>query len=146
MVNRDKVSDVTASLSLPCTSARAIFVDVYHGFILDQTDSCDGLWSLKVDLEASGYGAVLMTEEVEEEELIFIDLMAEMTRNPLSSYNDDWVPLTQTLETNLADDNMADSGIQLEDLVFVEGGIFNFFVIGSILRAMILFVIELRTS
>ena len=131
MVNRDKLSDVRVSLSLPCTTPRAIFVDVYHGFILDQTDNCDGLWSLKVDLEASGYGAVLMTEEVGDEELMFFDLMAEMTENPLSSYNDDWVPLTQTLETNLADDGMTVSGGLLEDLVFVEGGIFNFFVIGN---------------
>merc|ERR1719400_2803548 len=57
--------------------------------------------------------------------------MAEMTKNPLSSYNDDWVPLTQTLETNLADDTLAASGGLWEDLLFVEGGIFNFFVIGN---------------
>ena len=132
MVNRDQENDVTVSLSLPCAArARAIFLDVYHGFVLDETDACEGVWSVQVELEASGYGAVLMTEEVGDEELVFLDLMAEMTEYPLSSYNDDWTPLNQTVETSLADKNVTASGGGVEDVVMVEGGIFNFFVIGN---------------
>ena len=131
MVNRDQQNDVTVSLSLACGGTRAIFLDVYRGFVLDETDACDGVWSVQVDIEASGYGAVLMTEEVGDEELIFLDLMAAMTEYPLSSYNDDWTPLTQTVETRLADENVTASGEGVEDVVMVEGGIFNFFSIGN---------------
>ena len=97
LVNRDTEQDVEATLRLDCEAGRGTLVDVYHGQILED-GPCNEAWEVRVGLEAGGYGAVLDAADVDEELLLFLERMAEMTSQPLASYSDQWAPLPQTMQ------------------------------------------------
>lgn len=95
LVNRNDFDVDGPVLRVRNAPAGAHFYDLYHGVPLDaQADGSDTVLSLQV--EAFGYGAVLMTThplDARMEKLMAT--MHAMTQKPLSSYSDEWTFLPQ---------------------------------------------------
>ena len=121
-----------ATLRLDCEAGRGMLLDVYRGQILED-GPCNEAWEVRVGLEAGGYGAVLDVADVDEELLLFLERMAEMTSEPLASYSDQWAPLPQTMQQPEPEQVGArpEAGHQLE-VVQVQGGrAYNFYTLGN---------------
>ena len=132
LVNRDTEQDVEATLRLDCEAGRGTLVDVYHGQILED-GPCNEAWEVRVGLEAGGYGAVLDAADVDEELLLFLERMAELTSQPLASYSDQWAPLPQTMQEPEPEEVGARSegGHQLEVVRVPGGRAYNFYTLGN---------------
>ena len=97
LVNRDVHEDAVTEITLECVGEESVVLDVYNGEFLGKCSS--GQWNNgTINVEANGYGAILMVETVTEELLEFLDIMSVMTNKQLRSYSDQWSPLPQTME------------------------------------------------
>ena len=96
LVNRDVHEDAITEITLECE--RSVMIDVYKGEILGDSLCSSGQWTQTINVEASGYGAIMMVESVTEELLEFLDIMSVMTNKQLREYSDQWSPLPQTME------------------------------------------------
>ena len=128
MVNRDPDNDVNMTVTLDCFVG-ATLIDVYHGVTLT------GCSHQGLNIEANGYGALLMTPGMDEDLVLFLEDMREMTSKPLADYNDEWSPLPQIMEdsANFVD-YIADKPGQVKqelDTIYVEGGFYNFFTLAN---------------
>ena len=83
LVNRDVHEDAVTEITLECVGEESVVLDVYNGDILGDCSSGFGNWTINV--EANGYGAILMVETVTEELLEFLDIMSVMTSKQLRS-------------------------------------------------------------
>jgi iron(II)-dependent oxidoreductase len=96
IVNRNEYDETGREISVPKQDGMRYF-DLYHGVELTPAD--DGNNSvLSFDIEAHGFGALLATRGAPNAKIL--DLMArmkKMTSTLLSSFDDTWKPLPQTL-------------------------------------------------
>ena len=83
LVNRDIHEDAKTEITLECVGEESVVLDVYDGQFLGECSSGFGNWTINV--EANGYGAILMVETVTEELLEFLDIMSVMTNKMLRS-------------------------------------------------------------
>ena len=84
LVNRDVHEDAVTEITLECVGEESVVLDVYDGEFLGECSSGQfGNWTINV--EANGYGAILMVETVTEELLEFLDIMSVMTNKMLRS-------------------------------------------------------------
>ena len=139
-VNRNEETDEIVDLDLRCNDIafgsleNLQFVDLYHGEILEGA-ICDPesgtSWFSRITIEASGYGAVLLTEAIDDDLTNFISTMAEMSKQPLSVYDDEWRPLQQVIET-VEPSIYEQRPFKIDDnTILVEAGILPFFVVGN---------------
>lgn len=113
LVNRSNYEMDGPALLIHDPPAGTHFYDLYHGVMLDpRMENGDAILSL--DVEAHGYGAVLMTSKpTDAETQNLMDKMHEMTRKPLASYSTEWtfmpqqmVPIAVTSHPQSAPDGM----------------------------------------
>ena len=134
LVNRDVEEDADTEITVECVGEVSVMIDVYHGQILGDTRPCTpGQWTQTINVEANGYGAILMVETVTEELLEFLDIMSVMTNKQLRSYSDQWSPLPQTMEDpGKYADHTKKTGQRRElETIDVPGGLYNFYTLGN---------------
>ena len=132
LVNRG-LEDKDQDLRLPCSSASASWVDLYHGVVMNDwtCNEDEGVSFLaRLKIEAGGIGAVFLTEDpfalVE-----FLATMAEMTAVPLSSFSAENVFAMQTME-DLTPELYSDHDFSPKSTsILVPGGRLNFTVTGN---------------
>ena len=127
-------------LELPCNDIsfenleNLQFVDLYHGEVL-QGAICDPesgtSWFSRINIEAGGYGGVLLTETIDDDLASFMNRMAVMSQLPLSSYDDEWKPLQQVIEAVEPSIRKQKSFVRDENFILVEGGTLDFNVTGN---------------
>ena len=84
LVNRDIHEDAFTEITLECVGEESVVLNVYNGEFLGECSS--GQWKNgTINVEANGYGAILMVETVTEELLEFLDIMSVMTNKQLRS-------------------------------------------------------------
>ena len=100
IINRNAHALSGKQLTLDC-SPDSRFFDVYHGRQL-HTECSQGVAALQFKLEPLGYGGVLHVQgsptamvELEDRLTTFLEQMKAITRRPLSSFSDEWLPLLQ---------------------------------------------------
>merc|ERR1719315_80470 len=139
-VNRGGEAEEVVELDLPCNDIplesldNLWFIDLYHGEVIEEA-ICDPesghSWFTTITIEPEGYGAVLLTENKDEELESFIALMADMSKLPLSEYDDEWRPLQQVIE-DIQPSIYEQKPFQIDDdFLLVEGGFLPFFVVGN---------------
>ena len=132
LVNRG-LEDKDQDLRLPCSSASASWVDLYHGVVMNDwtCNEDEGVSFLaRLKIEAGGIGAVFLTEDPFE--LVeFLATMAEMTAVPLSSFSAENVFAMQTME-DLTPELYSDHDFSPKSTsILVPGGRLNFTVTGN---------------
>ena len=138
LVNRDKVHDEDVHLTLQGLdgSINEKWIDAYHGKFLENVkmNSKTGLNEVLLNIEAGGYGAILLTlgelTEVDDE---FLNNMLQMTSTPLGNYSKEWKFLPQEME-NL-EQHPSKINVQMnqssKETVEVPEGTFTFSVRGN---------------
>ena len=97
LVNRNDYEMDGPALRIDDAPADAHFYDLYHGVPLTPRLE-NGEVQLSLDVEAHGYGAVLMTSHaLGASTQKLIATMKEMTQRPLASYSSEWTFLPQKL-------------------------------------------------
>lgn len=97
LVNRNDYKMDGPALRIDDASGGAHFYDLYHGVPLTPRME-NGKAVLSLDVEAHGYGAVLMTSHAPGAGIQkLMATMKEMTQRPLASYSGEWVFLPQKL-------------------------------------------------
>merc|ERR1711892_334326 len=139
-VNRNEEGEEIADLELPCNDIpfesieNLQFIDLYHGKILEGA-ICDPetgtSWFSRITIEPAGYGAVLLVENIDDDLTEFIDIMAEMSKHPLSEYDDEWRPLQQVIEEIQPSISEQIPYRTDDNFILVEGGLLPFFVVGN---------------
>ena len=89
-VNRDSEASTGPQIQVPLLD-RYSYYDIYHGVKFQS-----GM-NLSFTIEANGYGAVYITNNVTNDLLEFLSMMNQMTKTPLSAYSADPKILQQTI-------------------------------------------------
>ena len=127
IVNRNEYDVSGPEVELPAVSGMHYY-DLYHGAELTPVRTSDGKVVLGFPIEASGYGALLLTPSAPDSAMQA--LMAEMkvmTATPLASYSHEWKVLPQEIVPIAATKPAAGTP---EDMVKIPAGDFDFRVEG----------------
>ena len=96
LVNRNSYDLDGPQLNLPYRAGLRYY-DLWHGTELSPTRRGDSV-SLDFDIEAHGFGAILVTAELESTSIrALMDKSKNWAGKPLSALSDQWVPLPQKL-------------------------------------------------
>ncbi|MGC2212482.1 MAG: SUMF1/EgtB/PvdO family nonheme iron enzyme [Silvibacterium sp.] len=127
LVNRSDYEMDGAALRIRNAPADAHFYDLYHGIPLTpRMEGSDAILSFNV--EANGYGAVLMTNKpVDAAMQKLMDQMRDMTRKPLASYSSEWTFLPQNIVPIAATSHPRDNP---PDMVLIPASDYHFKVDG----------------
>jgi len=127
IVNRNEYDVSGPEVELPAVSGMHYY-DLYHGAELTPVRTSDGKVVLGFPIEASGYGALLLTPSAPDSAMQA--LMAEMkvmTATPLASYSHEWKVLPQEIVPIAATKPAVGTP---EDMVKIPAGDFDFRVEG----------------
>ena len=132
MVNRDRKNDEKVELVLPLPEevgeTVAIWYDLYHGISIDEWLSDNGVAKITIEVEASGFGAIMVQKEGNFANEEFMQIMNELSKVPLRNYSSDWTFLPQTQEPLEVYESQSESS---KEMVEVPGGELFFNVQGN---------------
>eukprot|EP01113_Clastostelium_recurvatum_P012691 TRINITY_DN1659_c0_g1_i5.p1 TRINITY_DN1659_c0_g1~~TRINITY_DN1659_c0_g1_i5.p1 ORF type:complete len:722 (-),score=166.39 TRINITY_DN1659_c0_g1_i5:56-1975(-) len=102
IVNRGATNTTGPQLSVPQGDQNTVYFDVYHGVPLTPGNPSNNMVTLSFDIEANGYGSVLIVEksQVDDKLIAFLKQMAQMTQHALAYYSSDPIYLPQTMVDN----------------------------------------------
>jgi iron(II)-dependent oxidoreductase len=127
IVNRNEYDVSGPEVELPAVSGMHYY-DLYHGAELTPVRTSDGKVVLDFPIEASGYGALLLTPSAPDSAMqALMAKMKVMTATPLASYSHEWKVLRQEIVPIAATKPAAGTP---EDMVKIPAGDFDFRVEG----------------
>lgn len=127
IVNRNEYDVAGPEVELPAVSGMHYY-DLYHGSELTAKPSSDGKVVLSFPIEASGYGALLLTPSAPDSAMeALMAKMKAMTATPLASYSHEWKVLPQQIVPIEA---TKPAGGTPDGMVKIPAGDFDFLVKG----------------